>query len=333
MEPEGFDCEVTYSGPPATATDNCDSDPTITSVPPLPATFGSIGDHIIVFTATDFSGNASVCTMTVTVLMTSYCLKTEAIDSLESLKPTGDQHLDKEIDKAIEHIEKSLDIDVWVDVKHAGCKHGHKVFNEEKTAVVKMVKEMNKHKFPPGLVDDFETVIGMLLDADESLARTQLDDAIAYGGSAKEIEKGEDEMEKAEEKRDEGDYVHAIDHYRKAWDHACKAMAKTYASGVQVAVRRRVPSSFALSQSSPNPFSRSTSIRYQVPVSTHVLLKVYDLSGRAIRTLVDREQEFGCYAAEWDGRDDEGKNATTGIYFTRFVAGSFTSTCKMVLVR
>ncbi|MFQ5905626.1 MAG: HYR domain-containing protein [bacterium] len=333
MEPEDFDCEVTYSGPPATATDNCDSDPSITSEPPLPATFGSIGEHIVVFTATDFSGNASVCTMTVTVLSTSSCLKTEGIDSLGAVKPSGDEHLDKEIDKAIEHIEKSLDLDLWVDVKRLVCKHGHKVFNEEKTAVVKLVKEMNKQKFPPGLVDDFETVIGMLLDADEILGRTQLDDAIAYGGGPREIEKGESEMEKAQEKRDQGDYIHAIDHYRKGWDYACKAMSRPYAGGVQVALSRGLPSGFALSQGSPNPFSRSTVIQYQVPVSTGVVLKVYDVSGRLVRTLVDGEREAGYYAAEWDGRDGEGKKAATGIYFTRFVAGSFTSTCKMVFLR
>jgi hypothetical protein len=328
LEPEGFDCVVTYSGPPATATDNCDPAPAITGEPPLPATFGTIGEHTIVFTATDFSGNASLCTMTVTVLPTSFCLKHETIGLLEALKPTGSKHLDKEIDKVALHIEKSLDAAIWTDVKRLDCSHGQKVFNEEKTALVHLMKEMNKKKFPPDLVDDFMVLVNMLLDADEILARTQLDDAIADGGETEKIEKAEREMMEAEKKRDEGDYVHTIDHYRKAWDDACKALAKESRCGAQVALDGARSSSFRLRQNSPNPFNAKTRISFTLPVAGHATVSVFDARGRLVTTLVNGHIEAGNHTAVWERGD-----AASGVYFCVLTSEGRTSARKMVAVR
>jgi hypothetical protein len=61
-------CEAEYGGPGATATDNCDANPTVTSDPPLPAIFAGVGDHPILWTATDYSGNSAECTQIVTIV-------------------------------------------------------------------------------------------------------------------------------------------------------------------------------------------------------------------------------------------------------------------------
>jgi hypothetical protein len=61
-------CQAAYSGPSATATDNCDGSPTVTSVPPLPAIYTGVGDHTISWTATDDSGNSSTCVQTITII-------------------------------------------------------------------------------------------------------------------------------------------------------------------------------------------------------------------------------------------------------------------------
>ncbi len=85
-----------------------------------------------------------------------------------------------------------------------------------------------------------------------------------------------------------------------------------------------LPRTFGLSQSFPNPFSYSTSIRYQVPVDglprTAVSLAIYDLSGRLVRTLVDTEQGPGYYVVRWDGKDASGYAVASGLYFYRLSA-------------
>ena len=100
-----------------------------------------------------------------------------------------------------------------------------------------------------------------------------------------------------------------------------------------------IPTVFALGQSNPNPFDRTTAIRYQIPTPKHVTLRVYDIVGKRVRTLVDRTKEAGYYTAVWDGRDDKGVELPSGVYFYRLKArtGSgkedFTSTRKLVVMK
>ncbi len=89
-----------------------------------------------------------------------------------------------------------------------------------------------------------------------------------------------------------------------------------------------IPSSFILNQNYPNPFNPTTMIRYYVPADTKVTLKVYDILGKEIGTLVDEVQSAGLKSEEWNGE----KNAS-GIYFYKLTAGSFSEVKKMVLVK
>ena len=90
---------------------------------------------------------------------------------------------------------------------------------------------------------------------------------------------------------------------------------------------------FALSQSSPNPFYQETEIRYAIPVKSEVSLKVYDLTGRLVRTLVQEEVGTGVHAARWDGRDEADSPVPGGVYLYRLAAGDFAGTRKVILVR
>ncbi len=60
-------------------------------------------------------------------------------------------------------------------------------------------------------------------------------------------------------------------------------------------------------------------------------LRLYDLQGRVVRTLVDQDAEAGPFAAQWDGRSDDGARMRRGVYFVRLVAGAQTSEKKLVL--
>lgn len=93
-----------------------------------------------------------------------------------------------------------------------------------------------------------------------------------------------------------------------------------------------IPSVFKLYQNYPNPFNPKTIITYELKRSVFVSLRVYDLTGKEVITFVDEQQKAGSYQVVWDGRDQYGKKAISGIYFCQLKANSFRQTQKMILV-
>ncbi len=113
-------------------------------------------------------------------------------------------------------------------------------------------------------------------------------------------------------------------------------MRFTYKSPLTVILSGDVstlPQAYALFQNHPNPFNAATEIVYQLPAAGHVALKVYNTLGQEVHTLVDSKQQAGEYRLFWNGRDDDGREAASGLYFCRMEAGDFRRTIKMVLVR
>ncbi len=88
-----------------------------------------------------------------------------------------------------------------------------------------------------------------------------------------------------------------------------------------------------LFQNSPNPFSRSSVIRYQVQGTENVTLQVYDISGKLVRTLVDEVQCSGNHSVIWDGRTSSNVEVPPGVYLYRLETGSSVSTREMILIR
>ena len=94
-----------------------------------------------------------------------------------------------------------------------------------------------------------------------------------------------------------------------------------------------LPKSFALHQNYPNPFNPGTTINYDLPRRVQVRLEVFNVVGRRVATLVNGIQEAGRKAAVWNGLDQRGVAAASGIYFYRLTAGEFAATSKMVLLK
>ncbi len=91
---------------------------------------------------------------------------------------------------------------------------------------------------------------------------------------------------------------------------------------------------WALSQNFPNPFNPATTIHYDVKAGGgQVSLRIFDVSGRVVRTLVDGRQTEGAKSVTWNGTNDAGQRVASGIYFYRMSAPGFTETKKMVLLR
>lgn len=96
-----------------------------------------------------------------------------------------------------------------------------------------------------------------------------------------------------------------------------------------------LPKAFSLGQNAPNPFNPSTTIQFAVPEGKagQVTLKVYDVRGRLIRSLVDGAKESGTYTVFWDGTNENGQKVSSGVYLYRMVAGDFSQTRKMVMLK
>ena len=89
-----------------------------------------------------------------------------------------------------------------------------------------------------------------------------------------------------------------------------------------------LPLQFQLYQNYPNPFNPTTIINYQLPVGSHVTLKVYDLLGREVATIVNEEKPAGSYEINFNAN-----NLSSGIYFYKLQAGTFAETKKMILIK
>ena len=93
------------------------------------------------------------------------------------------------------------------------------------------------------------------------------------------------------------------------------------------------PRDFRVEQNYPNPFNPVTNIRYDLPEAAQVRLRVYDLRGREVRTLIRGVQSPGVKTAVWDGRVATGAEVPTGIYDVRLVTPEYTKSIKMMLLK
>jgi len=97
---------------------------------------------------------------------------------------------------------------------------------------------------------------------------------------------------------------------------------------VSVGEEENLPTVFELSQNYPNPFNPSTTIQYSLPVRSHVMLKLYNVIGEEVVTLVNDTQEAGFRSVVVSAA-----NLASGVYFYRILAGEFSAVRKMMLLR
>ncbi|RMD91867.1 MAG: T9SS C-terminal target domain-containing protein [Calditrichaeota bacterium] len=94
-----------------------------------------------------------------------------------------------------------------------------------------------------------------------------------------------------------------------------------------------VPTAFRLYQNYPNPFNPTTTLRFDVPKGSQVSIRVYDVLGREVKTLVNRKYQPGSHAVAWDGRDRNGLPLPSGEYLVRLQAGEFVAVKKVLLLK
>jgi photosystem II stability/assembly factor-like uncharacterized protein len=129
--------------------------------------------------------------------------------------------------------------------------------------------------------------------------------------------------------------VHPTQHFLIAGTHG-RSMYKidlTDITGIGPDNGAPIAATFELHQNYPNPFNPTTKISYNLPGSGQVHLKIYNVMGQEVRTLVNESQIAGNYTAVWDGRDNHGNMVSSGVYIYRLSAGNDVQSRKMTLLR
>ena len=121
-------------------------------------------------------------------------------------------------------------------------------------------------------------------------------------------------------------------------DPETKQLSDTDAENTEEVESELLPTEFGLSQNYPNPFNPTTTINFQIPVldgaqDISTSLKIYDIRGRLIRTLLDEKRSPGFYFEFWDGMSDNGDKVSSGIYFYGLKTESYVSSRKMIIIK
>jgi hypothetical protein len=95
-----------------------------------------------------------------------------------------------------------------------------------------------------------------------------------------------------------------------------------------IGLNNRAPSVFVLTQNYPNPFNPTTTIKYSIPKLSFVTIKIYDVIGSEVATLVNEEKPFGNYELNWSAA-----NLPSGVYFYQLKAGNYINIKKMILLK
>jgi hypothetical protein len=138
--------------------------------------------------------------------------------------------------------------------------------------------------------------------------------------------------------KDDSTYCYAVTSYDNSYPYN-ESQRSDYVTvtisglGVGVGDKGRPTAKFYLDQIKPNPVTRSAAVDYQLPVAGKVSLKIYNVAGQIVKTLVNAQQGSGHYTVYWDGTNEQGDNVNSGVYLCRLWANDMCQTRRMVVLR
>jgi len=124
-------------------------------------------------------------------------------------------------------------------------------------------------------------------------------------------------------------WAHAVSYPN---DHDVYFETTEYYTDIQEQESSVIPSDISLDVF-PNPFNPITQITFSIPKQEHVNLKIYNVQGHLIKNLIDAEKEAGYYTIMWDGKNDDGRSVSSGVYLYKVEAGRYNSTKQMILLK
>lgn len=172
----------------------------------------------------------------------------------------------------------------------------------------------------------------------KTLAETKVAEAQEYAGNPEtdsRIAAALADLADAADEIADGDHDVAVKEYRDAWYDAriglehVRGLRKTAGDGNTTTI----PATFALEQNYPNPFNPSTAIKFALPEASNVTLKIYNVKGQLVNTLVSGNLSAGYHNVSWNGKNVNGQHAASGLYFYHITAGKFQQVRKMMLIK
>ena len=107
----------------------------------------------------------------------------------------------------------------------------------------------------------------------------------------------------------------------------------TLISNVEEEEGYKLPTDYKLFQNYPNPFNPETTIKFKIPKTSFVTIKIYNVIGELIRTLVNTQKQPGIYSVKWDSMNNSGNIVSSGVYVYHMQAGSFSTVKKMIFIK
>lgn len=107
----------------------------------------------------------------------------------------------------------------------------------------------------------------------------------------------------------------------------------SYTHGVTNVEENLIPEKFEVAQNFPNPFNPTTTIKFGLPEASQVTVKIFNMIGQEVKTLVNEFKNAGTYSVTWNGDNESGKKITSGVYIYRVTAGNNVQTMKMILMK
>jgi hypothetical protein len=129
------------------------------------------------------------------------------------------------------------------------------------------------------------------------------------------------------------EYFYRISYYAGQWSDYSDIIAVVFNAVMDVIEADNIPSTYSIHQNYPNPFNPMTTINFELPIKEFVNIRIYDLMGRNIRSLINMVQDAGYRSVQWNATNDLGQPVTAGMYIYTIQAGDFRQTKKMLLLK
>ena len=242
-----------------------------------------------------------------------------------------DRNTKKDINSAISLIATALNYFESDDGDHLKTNKGLDFYDNLTAAV----NDIYTYTGDPDFGGNIDNAIENLKNAAYRLAIIVRDEALEPGACQVSncdelIKNANTEIGKALEDSKQHNYVYIFNHLTNAWKFAMNVTGANLKKdiGEKVVDKTTLPKEYKLGQNYPNPFNPSTTINFQIPEKKHVSLKIYNIQGTLVTTLVDGEMEAGYYNIKWNA-----SGYATGVYFYRLTSGSFASVKRLLLLK
>jgi hypothetical protein len=260
-----------------------------------------------------------------------------ALDELVALKaefcPTNnncswDNNTKRDINNSISYLTTALTY-FEADGNHLKSNKGLNFYDKVTSAVNNIYSYISN----PDFGSNIDLSLFYLIEGSYKLAvivrdEAELPGACQVSNCEELLQSANRELGKAIDENKQDHYVYIFNHLTNSWKFSMNVMGANLRKQSGEEEANLTPTEYGLDQNYPNPFNPATTINYQLPEKNYVSLKVYDILGNLVTSLVEQEMDAGYYTVNWNA-----SQLASGIYIYRIISGTYVSTKKMILMK